>query len=479
MIISVNIFYYFFSYFAVALVLALMLVPLMRPVAFKLGAVDEGTGRRIHTGIIPRLGGLGVFLAFMAPAVFSLTRGTWDPFHTRMAGILFASTMVLLIGAYDDIRGAGVRNKLLAEILAASLIYFLGIRIDVISNPFGGTINLGWMSLPATVLWIIVITNAVNLIDGLDGLAAGTGILISVTLAALSGTDMHLQLIYLILAGSLFGFLRYNFPPASIFMGDSGSLFLGFFLGSTSILSSHKATAIATMMIPVIAFIFPIMDMFYAVLRRYSRGISLGQADKEHIHHKLIEMGLSKRKVLFLLYVVNLCVLLFVLLIVRNQLNIDFFGLALIIVSAIVGLRMLGYVKFLPIMREVRRNFEMGRKRKYFNFVIRRFRDGAEKSRTGEDLRKYLDILMKEYNFNTVKIYIYPINMKEPFYAYGVTGNPETDKPLVLGFPIMEGDRCLGNVYMTKEVRDDYVLCAAELVRAITEELRAFAGRQS
>jgi UDP-GlcNAc:undecaprenyl-phosphate GlcNAc-1-phosphate transferase len=467
--------YYFISYFAAAFVLALALTPLIRPLAFKLGAVDTGTGRRVHTGMIPRLGGASIFLAFMMPAVFSLTRGEWDRFHYNLTGILIASALVLCIGIYDDLRGATVRNKLIAEILAAAVIYFWGIRIDVISNPFGPQIALGWMSLPVTVLWIIVITNAINLIDGLDGLAAGTGILISLTLFSLAAADVHMQLAFIVLAGSLAGFLVYNFPPASIFMGDSGSLFLGFFLAAISILSSHKTTAIATIMIPIVAFSFPLMDMFYAVLRRYYRGIPLGNADREHIHHKLLERGLSKRKVLFLLYFINISVMLSVLILVRRQLNVDFVGLILLVVFAIAGLRVFGYIEFMPFTKDMLRNYDIGRKSKYFGYVIKRFRQSAAKSSSPEELRSHLNLLIKEYNFNAVEIFLYPANREAPFYTYNSDAGPEPKNPLVLSFPIVGSSGPIGNVYISKDTGDDYFLCTAELVRAISEELSRFA----
>jgi len=193
-----------------------------------------------------------------------------------MLGVLIASTMVFLIGLYDDFRSVRVRYKLIGEIIAAGIVYAWGVKITILTNPFGTAFVLGWLSLPVTVLWIIIITNAFNLIDGIDGLAAGTGILIAATLFfLLEGSDIHLRLTFALLAGSLAGFLVYNFPPASIFMGDSGSLFAGFLLASVSIISSHKATAMATMMIPVLAFSMPVIDMLYAVLRRYYRGIPL------------------------------------------------------------------------------------------------------------------------------------------------------------------------------------------------------------
>jgi len=465
--------YYFFSYFVVSVVLSLVFVPLMRPLSFKVGAVDRGTGRRVHKGIVPRLGGIGIFLAFLVPLAFSLTRGMWDEFHEKMVGILIASTVVMLIGMYDDIKGATIRNKLIAEAMAAVIIYAWGISITAISNPFGGSISLGWLSLPLTVLWIIIVTNAINLIDGLDGLAAGTGIFICAAFFLLSGTDVHLQLTYVILAGALLGFLRYNFPPASIFMGDSGSLFLGFFLGATSVLSSHKATAAVTLMIPIIAFSLPLMDMFYAVLRRYYRGLSLGEADREHIHHKLLDMGLSKRSVLFLLYAVNICLLLLVLLIVMQQLRIDFLVIFFLVILSIVGLRLLGYMEFLPTVKELMKNYEIGRRRKYFNYVIRRFRKNASISTSLDNFWSHLDDLMKEYHFSSAEIHLNIPSIQNPVYAF--INDPDPGTPLSLSFPITgPNNTYLGYINVSKQMDDEYFLCTAEMVRALSEEVGQF-----
>jgi UDP-GlcNAc:undecaprenyl-phosphate GlcNAc-1-phosphate transferase len=469
---TVRALYYFFSYAATAFAIALAMTPLMRPLSFRLGAVDRGAGRRVHSGTIARLGGVGIFIAFMLPAVFWLTRGEWDLFRGRLLGILVASTIVFLVGVYDDVRGATVRNKLLAEMLAAVVIYLWGIRITLLSNPFGSPIHLGWLSLPVTVLWIVIVANAVNLIDGLDGLAAGSGILISLTLLALAG-DAHMQLVYSILAGSLAGFLVYNFPPASVFMGDSGSLFVGFFLGAVSVLSSHKATAMATIMIPVIAFSLPLMDMTYAVLRRYYRGLPLGEADREHIHHKLLAKGLSKKKVLFLLYFVNGVVLLSVMILVERQLNIDFLGLVLIAVFAILGLRFFGYVEFLPFLRETIRGHEISRKRKYFNYVIKRFRRAAAGCTSFEELKPHLSALMKEYNFRDVKI---SRNSDDaaPLYVYIPEDGNGTERKLFLSFPISDGNDRFATVDISKEADDNYLLCTAELVKALSEEVGRF-----
>ncbi len=469
---TIRLIYYFFSYFIVAVGLALVFVPLMRPLAFKLGAADIGTGRRVHNGIIPRLGGVGIFLAFVIPMIFRLTRGSGDSFNYNMSGVLLASVIVVLIGAYDDIKGASVSNKLIAEIIAAGVIYWWGIRITVISNPFGNPFILGWLSLPVTVLWIVIITNAVNLVDGLDGLAAGSGILISATFFLLSGSDLGLQMTYVILAGSLVGFLKYNFPPASIFMGDSGSLFLGFILASTSILSSRKATALATMMVPIIAFIFPLMDMAYAVLRRYHRGISLGKADREHIHHKLLEMGLSKKKVLLLMYAMNAGVMLWILLLVKRQLNIDFWGLVLVVLLSILGLRFLGYIEFLQLVKDGLRKFRGAKKRRYDDYVLSSFSLNASKSTEFQDFEQHLTLLFEEYNFHSVKIILNDPSFRSPYFIYN--DGKGSGNSINLSFPIVYGNECLGEIQISKMMDENRLMCTSELILALSEEVGRF-----
>jgi hypothetical protein len=298
--------------------------------------------------------------------------------------------------------------------------------------------------------------------------------LISLALLAVS-SDPHLQLVYAVLAGSLAGFLVYNFPPASIFMGDAGSLFMGFFLGAVSVLSSHKATAMATIMIPIIAFSLPLMDMTYAVIRRFYRGLSLGEADREHIHHKLLAKGLSKKKVLFLLYFINGGLLLAVLMLVRRQQNVDFFGLILLAVVAVLGLRLFGYIEFLPFLRDTIRNYEIGRKRKYFNYIIKRFRWDAAKCASMEELKPHLSVLMKEYDIRNVKIYPYVDGLEAPLYVYD---NPEDGREplrqLILSFPVAGGNGRAARVDISREADDEYFLCTAELVRAISDEVGRF-----
>jgi hypothetical protein len=214
--------------------------------------------------------------------------------------------------------------------------------------------------------------------------------------------------------------------------------------------------------------------MLYAVLRRYSRGVPLGNADREHIHHKLLEKGLSKKKVLFLLYFINISAMLAVLLLVRRQLNTDFLGLALLVAFAVLGLRAFGYIEFLPLFRDMARNYDIGRKRKYFGYVIKRFRQSAKKITSLEELKPQLALLMKEYGFSAVEIYLYPLDKDAPYFAYDSDTAARPQNPLILSFPIKRGNGSIGNVYISREMGDDYLLCTTELVRAISQEVSNF-----
>jgi UDP-GlcNAc:undecaprenyl-phosphate GlcNAc-1-phosphate transferase len=463
----------YFSYFAVAFIIALFAVPPMRQLSFRLGALDWGTGRRVHEGIVPRLGGIGIYLAFAIPMTVLLARGHWAPgMQSKMAAVLGASTLVLLVGVYDDMKSARIRNKLFAEVCASLIIFAAGARIEVLTNPFepGAMIHLGWLSLPVTVLWIVVITNAINLTDGLDGLAAGTGVLISVTLLVVTGNkDPVLGLTLVILIGSLLGFLRHNFPPATIFMGDSGSLFVGFILGSYTIVSSAKATAMATVMLPILAFGLPLLDMSYAVLRRYHRGVPIAQADKEHIHHKLLDMGLSKRKVLLTLYAGNLVILGVIVLFVSRHFRLHFLGLGLLAVAAVAGFHRLGYLELSNLAKDNVRTFRLNRQRRYFTFVIGVFEKSVRKSASREELEEHLRRIFRHYRFGSARIFLAGGAEGSPAYEY--TDREVEEAPVRIEFPISGKKGASGRVVLQAQGEEGSLTCASELVRVLTTTL--------
>jgi UDP-GlcNAc:undecaprenyl-phosphate GlcNAc-1-phosphate transferase len=302
--------------FMLAFAVALAITPVVRSVAVRAGALDQAlSSRKIHGRPIPRFGGIAVVAASFAPLVglFFLDTGVgrlfWDD-PVRAAALLAGSAAMLGLGIYDDLRGSGARTKLTVQVAVALGMWWAGYRVDHLANPFGAPIALGLLSLPFTVFWIVGVTNAVNLIDGLDGLASG------VTLAAMSAifwlawhSNAYLMALFMAaLGGSLLGFLRYNFNPASIFLGDSGSLFLGFFLATTALATSHKSPATVALLVPIVALGLPIGDTLLAMTRRAARGQSIFSADRSHVHHRLLDMGLSHRATVIVLYA--LCVIL-------------------------------------------------------------------------------------------------------------------------------------------------------------------------
>src|SRR5580698_9020667 len=342
---------------AVAFILSMLcgtaLPPLIRRLAYHFGALDHArSSRKIHGHPIPRLGGVAIVVAFYAPMVglLLLHSGVGSMFvaeREHVIGLFAGGIIIALLGLYDDLRGANAWKKFFVQFLVAGLLYKLEFRFDVLANPFGEPINLGWANLPFTVLWIVGVINAMNLIDGLDGLAGGVALVAVITTFLVSLQRGHplMMLFSAALAGSIVGFLFYNFNPASIFMGDTGSMFLGFVLAATAVETNQKASTAVAVIIPTVALGLPIMDTLLAIGRRAWRGRPLFQADKEHIHHRLLARGLSHRQAVLVLY--GFCVLLGLAALLLTYGNSGQAALLLVVlgVAAVVFLRALGYFR--------------------------------------------------------------------------------------------------------------------------------------
>jgi UDP-GlcNAc:undecaprenyl-phosphate GlcNAc-1-phosphate transferase len=299
--------------FGCATLFAAVLTPLVRALAVQQGALDHAlSARKVHGRPIPRLGGLAIVGAFyltllgMRAAGVSTVPVLADP--ARAAGLLLGGVLIGILGLYDDLRGCRAGQKFAVQFAVAGMMYALGFRIDAVSVPFGSSVPLGAASFPLTLLWIVGVTNAFNLIDGLDGLAGGVALVaVATTLViALTRGETALVLLCAALAGSIVGFLFYNFNPASIFMGDTGSMFLGFVLGTIAIEFSQKASAAVAILIPITALGLPLFDTALAVVRRAAGGRPIFQADREHIHHRLLQMGLSHRQAVLTLYMLSI-----------------------------------------------------------------------------------------------------------------------------------------------------------------------------
>ncbi|WP_068497285.1 glycosyltransferase family 4 protein [Paenibacillus kribbensis] len=296
--------------FIMALGLALLLTPLVKKFAVKVGAVDVPNARKVHTRIMPRLGGLGIFLAFLLSLLAILPFVPDGMLSSRdinfIAAFLIGGTMITLIGALDDRFDLNAKLKFLAQIAVACMVVFaFDIRVDFVNVPFQDAYSSleSWISIPLTIFWIVGVTNAINLIDGLDGLAAGvSGIAIGTifVMSLLMGNYM-VAMLCLVLLGSIIGFLFFNFHPAKIFMGDTGSLFLGFSLAMLSMLG-FKQIAIVSFITPLIIIGVPLSDTFFAIIRRKLQKKPIFSPDKGHLHHCLRELGFSHRQTVLIIY---------------------------------------------------------------------------------------------------------------------------------------------------------------------------------
>ena len=289
-----------------AAVVSFLATPLVKTLAYKVGAIDvPKDNRRMHKVPIPRLGGLAIFLAFLLSAL------VFADIDRQMQGILLGAVMIVVLGVMDDIMALKALPKLIVQIAAAGVAVYYGCRIQFLSNPnvFSDMtyVNLGWLSVPITIIWIVAITNAVNFIDGLDGLAVGVSAISTASLIviALMVAEVNIAIILCALFGACLGFIPYNFNPAKIFMGDTGATFLGYILATLSVTGLFKMYAIISFAVPFLILGVPIFDICFAVVRRVSHGQSPMHADRGHVHHRLIDMGFSQKQAVAISYMLS------------------------------------------------------------------------------------------------------------------------------------------------------------------------------
>jgi UDP-GlcNAc:undecaprenyl-phosphate GlcNAc-1-phosphate transferase len=292
-----------------AFLITLAMTPVIKKIAARYKICAFPNHRTVHNRIVPKLGGIAIYLGFLISLLgaFYLYYGTLSEVSDHVLGLIIGATLILFLGIYDDIWGANCYQKLTVQSVAALIAIYYGYGISSISLPFGATINLGMWGIPLTILWITGISNAINLIDGLDGLAAGIslGVVFTFFLISLLFGDIQTIFSTAILIGVISGFLVYNFNPAKIFMGDSGSLLIGFILACFAINGTNVSSSAVKILIPVVALGVPIIDTLLAILRRLRKHVHPFKADKEHIHHRLLFVGFSQRKAVILLYLVN------------------------------------------------------------------------------------------------------------------------------------------------------------------------------
>ncbi|MBU3127366.1 undecaprenyl/decaprenyl-phosphate alpha-N-acetylglucosaminyl 1-phosphate transferase [Clostridium tagluense] len=286
--------------------ISFIITPLVKRFAILVNAIDiPKDERRVHKKPVPIMGGLAIYISFVIGAI--LYNGILTSYQL---GIIVGATIIVMGGMIDDIKELSPKYKLLIQIMAAVCLLMSGVKISILTNPFREFypyLNIGWASIPVTIIWIVGVTNAFNLIDGLDGLAAGIAFIACVTLMIVSIISGRLEAAFLtaVLSGAILGFLPYNFNPASIFMGDTGSQLLGFLLAAISIQCAIKSATAFVIAVPILAFALPIYDTLFAMIRRKANGKSIMQADKGHLHHRLLDMGLSQKQAVIIMYFIS------------------------------------------------------------------------------------------------------------------------------------------------------------------------------
>ncbi len=371
----------YFALFIIATCSALVITPVVRRLCERFKLLDvPADGRRVHTSAIPRLGGVAIYLSllvalsslFVVSNILTQSLAYYSPLFYK---ILIPASLVLLLGIYDDLRGANAILKFVGLALIASLFYAMGGRMENLAIPFVGLVHFPpVLSFVMTVFWLVAISNAFNLIDGMDGLAAGAALFSSIVIlvVALAGGHSVMIVVTIVICGALAGFLRYNFNPASIFLGDSGALFIGFLLASLSLLGAQKATTAIAVITPILAFGLPVVDTTVTMARRLIGRRPIFEGDGEHIHHMLLARGWSQRRVVLILY--SVCALFGLLAALSTQTSSPVTGFVLFVISAIVilGVGQLRYHEVDELRAGVRRTVGNRRLRVANNVRVRR-----------------------------------------------------------------------------------------------------------
>jgi UDP-GlcNAc:undecaprenyl-phosphate GlcNAc-1-phosphate transferase len=330
-----------------SLALSLIFTPLVINLCVSWGVLDHPGGRKVHTGPIPRAGGVAIILSYgLAFALLVTSRAKaggliWEA-RNSIFQLIPAAALVFLAGLIDDVKGLKPATKLFAEVVAALAAYVAGVHLNMI----GGHALSPWLSLPATVIWLVVCTNALNLIDGVDGLACGVGLFATATAMLAAGVQHNINLAFAVipLFGALLGFMGYNYNPAKIFLGDSGSLFVGFLLGCFGIIWSQRSPTLLAMTAPMMVFALPLLETVLAIVRRFLTNNPIFSADRNHIHHRLLDRGLTPPKVVLLLYACCAVGSICSVAVVSSYTS----KAALIVFAAfiLIGVNALGYVEF-------------------------------------------------------------------------------------------------------------------------------------
>ena len=328
---------------------SLLVTPAVILLAKRTGALDKPDARKVHKKPIPRIGGLAIYAGFMAAVIFVAIKFGLDAEMVReTVGLVLSGSLIVALGLIDDYKNLPAKIKLLGQIGAAALLVAaFDVRIDFITDPFGDYIYLEWFAVPATMFWLVGLTNTVNLIDGLDGLAAGVSAIASFTimLIALEQNFILVAVLTAALAGAALGFLKYNFNPAQIFMGDTGSMFLGFMLAGISVTGAVKSVATIALVVPVFALGLPILDTTFAIVRRVRGGVPIFKPDKGHLHHRLLSVGFTQRQAVLLMYVISALFGLSAIALTAVSSQIAVLILFVVVVAIFYGVKKLGIAR--------------------------------------------------------------------------------------------------------------------------------------
>jgi UDP-GlcNAc:undecaprenyl-phosphate/decaprenyl-phosphate GlcNAc-1-phosphate transferase len=292
--------------FIIAFFTTMLLTPIVKKIAIRKNILDTPSERKMHKKPIPHLGGIAIYAGFIVSLLFSVTvlKIPLSP----LFGILIGSSIIVVLGLLDDIFSLKPTYKLLGQIFAAFATYSCGISINFITHPAGGIAYLDLLSLPLTIIWIVGIINTINLIDGSDGLAAGVSAISAcvLTFVAFRMGQIPAAVLAIIIFGNCLGFLRYNFSPAQIFMGDTGSMFLGYLLATISIIGVLKTTITLSLVVPLLVLGIPILDTAFTIIRRMKNKQAIFKPDKGHFHHRLLNLGLSHKQVAIYIYICSI-----------------------------------------------------------------------------------------------------------------------------------------------------------------------------
>ncbi|PYX30106.1 MAG: undecaprenyl/decaprenyl-phosphate alpha-N-acetylglucosaminyl 1-phosphate transferase [Acidobacteria bacterium] len=395
----------FLGIFVVSLIVSFAATRQVRDVASRRGWVSlPRDGRHVHDSPLPRLGGVAIFLAFSLSLILWLGLAVLYPrlleglAPATLLRIYVPACLIFCLGIYDDLHGASPWLKFSVQGIAATMLFVGGMRILDLPVLFGAHTFPWFVGLPLTVLWVVAITNAFNLIDGLDGLAAGSALFSTVVffVVALVSHSWLGSLMSVALAGAILGFLRFNFNPATIFLGDSGSLFIGFVLSALALAGAQKAPTLVAVAIPVVSFGLPILETLLSIMRRLISGRPVFTADREHIHHKLLQMGMSHRQVVIVLYAVSALFAMLSLFLLWPTGSTLGLVLAVVGTGIWLGVQHLNYLEFGELRRVAMRTMEQ-RQIVINNLAIRR---AVEELRVASDFDQIRSILLAAFHSN-------------------------------------------------------------------------------